>query len=252
MVNIRSLIAIAGAVLMLALMAPMALSQTVGQAPEAATSTLDDSMLVISQEELDAIHGQLASLTLRVDDIEAVVGTTPDEDSRDRVPAEEVPTDDTPVVEPAPVATTAPVVLTKPRKPVATSDTDRHFTVNDPNHERGLVTWKDRATDEDGYRLYAKRVYCELVPGTNPNQLHDYDDFHEARSGFVRVGKVGADATEFRPVHDKVRDKLPDIPGQQYGSGEIYQLFVAAYNEAGESKRVKVGEFITTPEFMCP
>ena len=248
MVNIRSLIAIAGAILMLALLAPMALSQTVGQAPPDAASTLDDSMLVIPQEELDAIHGQLAALTLRVDDIEAVVGAAPDAGT----PAEGEPIEDTPVVEPAPVATTAPVVLTKPRKPVATSDTQRHFTVNDPNHSRGLVTWKDRADDEDGYRLYAKRVYCELVPGTNPNQLHDYDDFQEARSEFVRVGKVAADATAFRPVHDKVSAKLPDIPGQQYGSGEIYQLFVAAYNEAGESKRVKVGEFITTPEFMCP
>lgn len=248
MVDIRSLTASAGAVLMLALLAPMALSQTVGQAPPDAVATLDDSMVVIPQEELDAIHGQLAALTLRVDDIEAVVGAAPDAGT----PEEGEPIEDAPVVEPAPVATSAPVVLTKPRKPVATSDTQRHFTVHDPNHGRGLVTWTDRADDEDGYRLYAKRVYCELVPGTNPDQLHDYDDFQEARSEFVRVGKVAADATAFRPVHDQVRAKLPDIPGQQYGSGEIYQLFVAAYNEAGESRRVKVAEFITTPEFMCP
>lgn len=141
---------------------------------------------------------------------------------------------------------------TKPKAPKATGETDARFTVRDPNPKRGLVTWKDRATDEDGYRLYAKRVYCGLVEGVDPNQLHDTEDFTRLRSDFVRVGKTDADASRFRPVHQKVRDRLPEISGQQYGSGEIYELYSAAFNEAGESKRVLVGTYITTPEFMCP
>jgi hypothetical protein len=140
----------------------------------------------------------------------------------------------------------------KPKAPKATGNTDARFTVRDPDPDRGLVKWRDRATNEDGYRLYAKRVYCALADGVEPNQLHDREDFTQVRSKFVRVGKTDADATRFRPVHQKIRAKLPEIPGQQYGSGEIYELYSAAFNEAGESKRVLVGTYITTPEFMCP
>lgn len=154
-------------------------------------------------------------------------------------------TAEVPEVAEAPAATT-------PRAPRATGQTDARFTVRDPDPDRGLVTWKDRASDEDGYRIYARRIYCGLVPGADPNQPLDTDDFTQRRSRFVRVGKVAADAEQYRPVHQNVRQKLPEIPGQQYGSGEIYELYSAAFNEAGESKRVLVGTYITTPEFMCP
>jgi hypothetical protein len=139
-----------------------------------------------------------------------------------------------------------------PRAPRATGDTDARFTVRDPNPRRGLVTWRDRADDEDGYRMYAKRVYCGLVEGADPSEALGTDDFTRLRSDFVRVGRADADATEFRPNHQRIRERLPEIPGQQYGSGEIYELYAAAFNGAGESKRVLVGTYITTPEFMCP
>ena len=240
MVSERSLISIAGAALLVATMAPLALSQSTESEPQdpapAATveepATAEDTGTeTTSNPELESILEQLAALTLRVDDLEAALAVAPE-----------------PVVDSAPVEAD----LAKPKAPKASGKTALKYADNDPNPKRGLVTWKDRATDEDGYRLYAKRVYCDLAPGVSPDQALDYDDFAEVRSGFVRVGKAGADATEFRPVHKDVRAKLPPIPGQQYGSGEIYEIFAAAFNEAGESKKVKLGSYMITPEFMCP
>ena len=83
--------------------------------------------------------------------------------------------------------------------PKATGETAARFTVRDPNPDRGLVTWKDRANNEDGYRIYAKRVYCGLVAGADPNQALDTDDFTRLQSDFVRVGKVDANATDSAP-----------------------------------------------------
>ena len=229
MVNKRSLLAIAGAVLMVRAVAPHTLAQDDDPAADGANEvpTEEVATVELTQDQYDDIVGQLADLTARVQVLESALadqGTgTADSDS-----------------------------ATKPKAPAATGSTEPRFTVRDPNPDRGRVTWKDRATNEDGYRIYARRVYCGLEDGADPNQALDTDDFAKTRSAFVQVGKVGADATAYRPVHQDVTAKLPAQPKPRYGSGEIYELYVAAFNEAGESKRVPVGSYITTPEFVCP
>ena len=244
MVSKRSITSGLGAILLLVAMTPMALSQSAEEAADASTPPMHDAMVSISQQELEASRSQLAALTLRVDELEQLVVAAPEMGDAEASVAEDAIDASTDVVE-APTAAT-------PKAPKATGDTSLRYVDNDPNPRRGLVAWKDRAADEDGHRLYAKRVYCDLAPGVSPDQALDYEDFTEVRSEFVRVGQVGADVTEFRPVHQQVRSKLPPIPGQRYGSGEIYELFVSAFNEAGESKKVKLGSYMITPEFMCP
>lgn len=233
MVSKRSLLSIAGAALLVASMAPLALSQSADTEPTDTTPAVAEEPVTetTTHQDLESILEQLAALTQRVDDLEAALAAVPE-----------------------PVLDTAPVEaeVATPKAPKATGKTSLRYADHDPNPARGLVTWKDRASDEDGHRLFAKRVYCDLAPGVSPDQALDYDDFTEVRSEFVRVGQVGADATEFRPVHQDVRSKLPPIPGQRYGSGEIYEIFVAAFNEAGESKKVKLASYMITPEFMCP
>lgn len=229
MVSKRSFTAIAGAVLMISVMAPLALAQDTEPAADATNEnpTEDVATIELTQAQYDDIVGQLADLTERVVVLEAALA---DRDT----------------------ATNGSDTVNKPKAPVATGNTDPRFTVNDPNERRGKVTWKDRATDEDGYRIYARRVYIGLKDGVDPNQALESDDLEEKRSAFVRVGRVGADATAFRPVHQDVRAKLPPEPRPLYGSGELYELYASAFNEAGESERVLVGAYITTPELMWP
>ncbi len=229
MVSKRSFTALAGAVLMISAMAPLALAQDTEPAADATNENPIEEVATVelTQAQFDDIVGQLADLTERVVVLEAALA---DQDT----------------------AATGSDTDGKPKAPVATGTTEPRFTVNDPNPDRGKVTWKDRATDEDGYRLYARRVYIGLKDGIKPDQALDSDDFEEKRSAFVRVGKVGTDATAFRPVHQDVRTKLPPEPRPRYGSGELYELYASAFNDAGESERVLVGAYITTPELMWP
>jgi hypothetical protein len=45
---------------------------------------------------------------------------------------------------------------------------------------------------------------------------------------------------------------LPEAPESPYSNDQFYDLSVSAYNDDGESKRVRVGSFFLTPEFRCP
>jgi hypothetical protein len=114
------------------------------------------------------------------------------------------------------------------------------------------VAWRDRASDEAGYRLYARRIVCAPEPGADADAVLEVDDFSEQYADYVRVGKAAADETVFRAVHERITRKLTPPPRPRYGSGEMYELSVAAFNEAGESERVPLATFITTPEWLCP
>jgi hypothetical protein len=120
------------------------------------------------------------------------------------------------------------------------------------NLNRDVVRWRDRADDEDGYRVYARRGFCELKPGTNPNQALDEADFRLARGKAVRIDRLPVDTTRYRPDHAAIDAALPEMPESPYSNDQFYDLFVSAFNEAGESKRVKVASFFLTPEFRCP
>jgi len=214
MVTRRALTVIVGAALLLGTVAPSALAQT--DEPEAATS---EPMVMISQAELDSMLARLADLAARVEALEL---------------AEAV------------------LVPDVPAAPVARGDAGRLFAERQPDAQRARVAWRDLATDEAGYRLYARRVFCAPVPGVDAEAILDEDDFAEQYADYVRVGKAAADATAFRAVHEPIRRKLTPPPRPPYGSGEMYELSVAAFNEVGESERVPLATFITTPEWRCP
>jgi heat shock protein HslJ len=120
------------------------------------------------------------------------------------------------------------------------------------NRNREVVRWRDRADDEAGYRIYARRGYCQLKPGIDPNQALDEGDFRLARGKAVRIDRLPADTTRYRPDHLAIDDALLEMPASPYSNDQFYDLYVAAFDDAGESKRVLVGSFFLTPEFLCP
>ena len=219
MVKKRALTLIVSSALLLGALAPSVVAQTAE--PDAATT---EESVMISQEELDSILARLADLAARVEALEL----------GEAVMVPEVPT------------------ASLPAAPVAKGDAGRRFAELQPDPRRARVAWRDRASDEAGYRLYARRIYCAPEPGVDPETLLEADDFAEQYTDYVRVGKAAADTTALRAVHDRITKKLPPQPRPRYGSGEMYELSVAAFNKAGESERVPLATFITTPEWLCP
>jgi heat shock protein HslJ len=122
--------------------------------------------------------------------------------------------------------------------------------VEDPNQE--VVRWRDRSNNEDGFRVYARRGYCTLREGVNPDQSLDDDDYRLARTRAVRIDSLPANQQRYRPAHLEIADRMPAKPRQPSSNDEFYELLVAAYNEAGESQRRVVASFFLTPEFRCP
>jgi heat shock protein HslJ len=122
--------------------------------------------------------------------------------------------------------------------------------IADKNRE--VVRWRDRVDDEAGYHIYARRGYCQLKPGIDPNQALDEGDFRLARGKAVRIDRLPADTTRYRPDHQAIDDALPEMPVSPYSNDQFYDLYVAAFDDVGESKRVRVASFYLTPEFNCP
>jgi heat shock protein HslJ len=121
-----------------------------------------------------------------------------------------------------------------------------------PDKNRETVRWRDRADDETGYRVFARRGYCQLKRGTEPEQLLDDADFRLARGRAMRIEQLPAGSTRYQPDHQAIDDSLPEMPISPYSNDQFYDLYVAAFNDAGESQRVRVGSFFLTPEFNCP
>ena len=108
------------------------------------------------------------------------------------------------------------------------------------------------ADDETGYRVYARRGYCQLRPGTDISQRLNEGDFRRGRSEPVQVDELPADIARYRPDHGAIDETLPLAPDTPYSNDQFYDLYVAAFNDAGESRRVLIGSFFLTPEFRCP
>jgi heat shock protein HslJ len=127
------------------------------------------------------------------------------------------------------------------------------------NKNRETVRWRDRAANEDGYRVYARRGYCVLKPGVDPdgelntNTYSDADsDFMLMRDAAERIRALPANTKQFRPKHEAISEALPEKPVSPYSNDEFYDVLVSAYNSTGESKKVLVGSYFLTPEFNCP
>lgn len=122
--------------------------------------------------------------------------------------------------------------------------------VDDPNQE--VVRWRDRSNNEDGFRVYARRGYCTLRDGADPDQPLDDGDYRLARTNAVRIDSLPANQQRYRPAHLEIAEQMPTKPRQPGSNDEFYELLVAAYNEAGASQRRVVASFFLTPEFNCP
>jgi len=189
---------------------------------------------------LDALQAQVAALDGRVAELEAADGSgdgSPgsgggnQQASSPRAPGAR-----------GSVRTTFPEYLRDPSTPPD--------QVEEPNQE--IVRWRDRSNNEDGFNIYARRGYCVLRDGVDTNQTLDGDDFRLQRDPPVRIDRLRADRTRFRPAHLAIDEQLPEKPVSPYSNDEFYDLLVTAYNDAGESRRRLVGSFYLTPEFNCP
>lgn len=202
----------------------------------------------ISQRDVDAILTQLATLSDQVASLEGRVDGLEDGASANSDGQVDSGDGSASADGEATDATAASI----PVAPRARGTVERRYTFQDPDEARGLIRWRDRSDDERGFRVYARRIFCGLKAGADPSQVLDYEDFTEQRSRFVRIATLPADATRYRPVHSAVMDELPPLPRPLYGTGAAYDLYVAAYNEAGESERTPVGSYTVTPEWFCP
>ncbi|CAN5737838.1 hypothetical protein BH23CHL8_BH23CHL8_23570 [soil metagenome] len=116
---------------------------------------------------------------------------------------------------------------------------DRAFPPVEPDPLDGRVVWRDRAANEDGYRIYARRNWlnadCDIIRGR-----------------YVLITTLPAGSTSYRPRHQRIlrAAPAPDVPNVP-GSLTRYEVFVAAFNEAGESDRVYVGGFVAGGEGFC-
>ncbi len=122
--------------------------------------------------------------------------------------------------------------------------------IEDLNRE--VVRWRDRSDDEDGFRVYARRGFCELRPGSDPNQPLEEDDVRRSRTKAVLIDELPADTNRYRPDHAAIDAALPEVPESPYSNDQFYDLYVAAFNDAGETKPVRVASYFLTPEFRCP
>lgn len=103
-----------------------------------------------------------------------------------------------------------------------------------PAGSGGNATWRDRADDEDGYRVYARHAW------TTPA-------CEERRGKFRRIDTLPPDTQPYRPTHRQVIRRLPqrrDVWRDRHGESPVAnEIHVEAFNEAGESKRVEAGSY---------
>ena len=104
----------------------------------------------------------------------------------------------------------------------------------------GDVVWRDRADNEEGYRVYARRFWlapdCTIVRGRQ-----------------ALIDTLPANARRYTPRHQRILRLVPAgrIQGQPPGYMNRYQIFVSAFNEAGESRRVFMDGFDVGGEAFC-
>lgn len=103
----------------------------------------------------------------------------------------------------------------------------------------GAIVWRDRSSNEDGFRIYARRSWFE-------------QDCSVTDGPWQTVTEVGPNRERYRPKHNAVVKsiKVPtikDVPGSLLQ----WEYAVAAYNKAGTTKLVPVGTFLGGSEAFC-
>ncbi len=108
-----------------------------------------------------------------------------------------------------------------------------------PDPLDGAIAWRDRADNEDGYEVYARRQWLEA-------------DCSITEGGYVLIETLPPDTKRYEPRHQRILRlaPAPDVPNVP-GFMTAYRLFVSAFNEAGESERVDMGGFLLGGEMFC-
>lgn len=131
--------------------------------------------------------------------------------------------------------------LVPPRAPASRGTSDRGWPpVYAPDPLKGAIVWRDRAGNEDGFRIYARRHWFRA-------------DCSVARGAWVLVDEVRRNRERYRPSHARVQESLP-VPAEASeapGWMAYWEYAVTAYNAAGESKKVPVGGFVGGSEAFC-
>ena len=139
----------------------------------------------------------------------------------------------------------AHLVYLDPLAPPATPGTRgatgiRTVPPNAPDPLDGDVVWRDLSTNEDGFRIYARREW--------------FDEACDVATGpYVLIDTLPADARRYEPRHNRILRLTPIPPRASEGPGTLnqYRLYVAAFNEAGETPRVFVGGFFIGLDAFC-
>lgn len=181
----------------------------------------DDGTVPIAVSELFALNTELeelrdtvSELTLRISNLEGEAGSDPAPEKKAK---------------------------NKPRAAATGGKVERQFAERGEDPDRGLVTWRDRAKNEEGYRVYARRIQCVVKNGQPTEQP----------SKWVRVSSLPANAEEYRPRHRVILGQIAPQATPVVGSGTLYEVAVAPYNSAGSAKRTVVGAYFTDPEYSC-
>lgn len=131
--------------------------------------------------------------------------------------------------------------LVPPRTPAARGQvTDRGWpAVFEPDPLDGAIVWRDRSDNEDGFRVFARRSY--LRPDCSIRQ-----------TAWKLVTELPPDTQRYRPRHNRVRASIDvptftDVPGRL----DRWEYAVTAFNEVGQTDRVRVGGFVAGSEAFC-
>jgi hypothetical protein len=103
----------------------------------------------------------------------------------------------------------------------------------------GDILWRDRSNNEEGFRIYARRSW--------------FDRDCKIRNGrWQLVTEVPADTRRYHPLNARVARSLeaPDIKGVP-GFMDRWEYSVSAFNEVGETRRVRVGGFFRGDAPYC-
>lgn len=229
MIRVKSIsILMAAALLVTALPVTMAAQE---DDPAASPQAVADLASVLAA--LDALTLRLEDLESRFDDLESEDGATPPKKpKKPKAPTKK-----------GRVKAEAPDWMRDEFRPEA----DRSEEKN-----REVAKWQDKAKDETGYKVYARRRFCELKSDADPARELTQKDFMKGRGENVQIDELPADTSSYRPDHAAIDAALPAAPVSDFSQDQFYDLLVSAYNDVGESKTKLVASYFLTPEFNCP
>jgi hypothetical protein len=101
-----------------------------------------------------------------------------------------------------------------------------------PDPLDGAIVWRDRSDNEDGFTIYARRKWletdCSIVVGP-----------------WREVATIAANRERYDPRHQQVLRSVraPRIEGVP-GALDRLEYSVSAFNEAGETRLVRIGTFV--------